>query len=159
MKESRQTPISQQQKRLSRESGQSLVEFALCMPLLMIILLGIAEFGWLAYNLIELRNAANAGAHYAAQTVITAADTTGIQTAVNNDAFDFSGITATSSNACSCSDGTAITCKNFAACVVPARIIHTVTVTTQKAVTPPIKVPGLPTSFTMHGTATMRVEE
>ena len=81
MKESRQTPISQQQKRLSRESGQSLVEFALCMPLLMIILLGIAEFGWLAYNLIELRNAANAGAHYAAQTVITAADTTGIHTA------------------------------------------------------------------------------
>ena len=49
---------------LRREAGQELVEFALILPLLLLLFLGIIEFGraMLAYNTIA--NAAREGARY-----------------------------------------------------------------------------------------------
>lgn len=47
------------------ESGQALVEFALVLPLLLALLCGIIDFGWLYYNQITLNNAAREGARYA----------------------------------------------------------------------------------------------
>ena len=47
------------------ESGQSLVEFALVLPLLLALLCAIIDFGWLYYNQITLNNAAREGARYA----------------------------------------------------------------------------------------------
>lgn len=54
-------------KKLSQrhESGQSLVEFALVLPILLALLCGIIDFGWLYYNQITLNNAAREGARYA----------------------------------------------------------------------------------------------
>ena len=48
-----------------RESGQSIVEFALVLPILLALLCGIIDFGWLYYNQITLNNAAREGARYA----------------------------------------------------------------------------------------------
>jgi len=50
---------------LKDESGQSLVEFALVLPVLLLILCAIIDFGWLYYNQITLNNAAREGARYA----------------------------------------------------------------------------------------------
>ena len=47
------------------EKGQALVEFALVLPLLLALLCGIVDFGWLYYNQITLNNAAREGARYA----------------------------------------------------------------------------------------------
>ena len=47
------------------ETGQALVEFALCLPLLLALLCGIIDFGWIYYNQITLNNAAREGARYA----------------------------------------------------------------------------------------------
>ena len=47
------------------EEGQALVEFALVLPLLILILCGIVDFGWIYYNQITLNNAAREGARYA----------------------------------------------------------------------------------------------
>ena len=53
-------------KRLRRnEKGQALVEFALVMPILLLLLCGIIDFGWIYYNQITLNNAAREGARYA----------------------------------------------------------------------------------------------
>lgn len=41
------------------EKGQSLVEFALILPILVLILLGIIEFGWLFNGKITLTSAAD----------------------------------------------------------------------------------------------------
>ena len=49
-----------------RERGQALVEFALVLPILLVLLCGIVDFGWLYYNQITLNNAAREGARYAA---------------------------------------------------------------------------------------------
>lgn len=50
----------------SREGGASLVEFALVAPFLLILLLGIIEFGFLFGQYNEVRHAAREGARYAA---------------------------------------------------------------------------------------------
>ena len=47
------------------EKGQAMVEFALVLPLLLALLCGIIDFGWLYYNQITLNNAAREGARYA----------------------------------------------------------------------------------------------
>lgn len=49
----------------NKEKGQSLVEFALVLPLLLGLLCGIIDFGWVYYNQITLANAAREGARYA----------------------------------------------------------------------------------------------
>ena len=50
---------------LRSEKGQAMVEFALVLPLLLALLCGIIDFGWLYYNQITLNNAAREGARYA----------------------------------------------------------------------------------------------
>ena len=52
-------------KLLKNEKGQALVEFALVLPVLLMLLCGIIDFGWLYYNQITLNNAAREGARYA----------------------------------------------------------------------------------------------
>lgn len=49
-----------------RESGASLVEFALLAPLLLLLLLGIVEFGWLFGQLNDVKHGAREGARFAA---------------------------------------------------------------------------------------------
>ncbi|MDP4120101.1 MAG: TadE/TadG family type IV pilus assembly protein [Bacillota bacterium] len=55
-------------KRLSKfkeEQGQSMVEFALVIPLLLLLILGIIDFGWIYHSKIQLDDASNIGARYA----------------------------------------------------------------------------------------------
>lgn len=49
-------------KLIKGEKGQSLVEFAIVLPVLMLFLLGIIEFGWLFNAKITLTSAAREGA-------------------------------------------------------------------------------------------------
>ncbi len=73
------------------------MELALTLPLLLLILLGAAEFARFAWASIVTTNAARAGAQYGAQTNTTASDATGMQTAALNDGVNLAGLTATSS--------------------------------------------------------------
>src|ERR1035438_8003708 len=57
------------------ESGQTLMEFALMLPFMMLLLLGIAELGRAAFISITVSRAATAGAAYGAQNAATAAKT------------------------------------------------------------------------------------
>lgn len=49
-----------------RDEGASLVEFAVALPLLLILVLGIIEFGFLLAQMNEMRHGAREGARYAA---------------------------------------------------------------------------------------------
>ncbi|TJX14162.1 pilus assembly protein [Tissierella creatinini] len=72
------------------EKGQSLVEFALVLPLLILIVVGIIEFGWLFNGKITLTSAAREGARVAA----ILKDETTATSAVNQTAA-LSGLTIT----------------------------------------------------------------
>lgn len=50
---------------LKNEKGQSIVEFALVVPILLTLLCGIIDFGWIYSNQYKVENASYAGARYA----------------------------------------------------------------------------------------------
>ena len=52
--------------RLSEERGQSMTEFAIVLPILVVLLFGIVQFGILFNNYVTLTDAARAGARAAA---------------------------------------------------------------------------------------------
>jgi len=61
---------------LNDDFGQSLVEIALAMPLLLVILLGLADLGRAFYYTTTIANAARVGAAYAATNASTATQAT-----------------------------------------------------------------------------------
>jgi Flp pilus assembly protein TadG len=67
------------------ESGASLVEFAMLMPLLLLLILGIVEFGFLLGESNEIRHATREGARYAA---VSNPDRTGDGSITNADVID-----------------------------------------------------------------------
>ena len=76
---------------LNHLKGTVAIEFALAMPFLMAVLVGTTEVGLAAYQAMQTKNAAEAGALYASQHP---ADLAGIQNAVTN-ATGTAGVTAT----------------------------------------------------------------
>ena len=145
---------------LGRSDGQALVELALILPIFILLLTGTAEIGMIAYASIEVSNAALAGVSYGAQSHTTASDSANILLAATQDAPNLTNISATQSLACTCSDGTAITCATAgASCVSPGRIIETVTVNTSAPINTLFHFPGIPNSLTLTGKAVMRVEQ
>lgn len=59
--------IVKQRKRLwfHREEGQAIVEAALVIPLFILILCGILDFGWIFFNQLKVNNCSREGARYA----------------------------------------------------------------------------------------------
>jgi Flp pilus assembly protein TadG len=147
---------------IRKDLGQALVELALMFPIFILLLVGAAEFGRLAYAAIEISNAARAGAAYGAQSLSTAAplEFANIELAATQDAPNVSGVTAIASRFCECSTGGTIDCTNaIAECPSPARMIPYVQVNTTGNVDPLFHIPGLPNTFTLTGQAIMRVEQ
>lgn len=65
-----------------KENGQSAVEFALVLPILLLVVCGIIDFGWLLYNQISVENACREGARLAC--VNTTKDKTDLDTTTKN---------------------------------------------------------------------------
>ena len=63
-------------ERLRSERGAELIEFALCFPLLLIVVLGILDFGFLFQRYEVVTNAAREGARIAVLPGYAAADVT-----------------------------------------------------------------------------------
>lgn len=148
------------------ESGQAMLELAICLPLFVLLVLGTAEIANIAWASVQLHNAAHAGAQFGSQSRANAADVTDIEKAVKNEAPRLT-ITFPSapSQSCSCIDpstgapaGSGSTgCETLAECPSPYVILDNITVTARAAVTPIIRYPGLPASYTLQATATMGV--
>ena len=141
---------------LRSTSGQSLVELAVAGPFVAFLLLGLLEFGQIAYYSIEVTNAAKAGASYGELSSANAFDQNGIKlaalAAVAPD-ISSSNLLVTSSRSCICSDGTASQC--LPGDCPTSNIESTVTVNTSATITPIIELPGFK-SFTLSGQAIQR---
>lgn len=152
---------------LRGEIGQALVELALVVPIFILLLVGAAEVGRLAYAAIEVNNAARAGVAYAAQNHTTASDilpTGGIVKAATNEAPDIHGLQATAVLSCSCESSTgtmpapaSCTGVTLTTCPGTSRIVEFVQVNTTAPVNTLFHFPGIPNSVTFRGKATMRV--
>jgi Flp pilus assembly protein TadG len=145
----------------SRERGQAFIEMALILPVLLVLTIGVIEIGRLAYDEIEVTDAARAGAQYGAQILGDAPNNAGITLAAQNDAPDISGgLTVNSVETCGCpgaAPGTAGNCFAAPGCAYP--IVY-VTVTTTYTFSPLFNYPGISTLIpaTLTGVSTMPVQ-
>ncbi len=72
------------EKRLRSELGASAVEFALLLPLLMMVLFGIIEFGFALYQQAVLTNASREGSRLGIVQAVPAITTAQINAAIDN---------------------------------------------------------------------------
>jgi Flp pilus assembly protein TadG len=150
---------------LRAQSGQSMIEFAFVLPILLLLLLGGIELGRYAYLAILVGNAAHAGAFYGAQSHPQSVDTIGITAAANND-FQNNGqnvntLTVTSLASCGCDNGGTITsapCTGTGAGTCAAgHWVVAVSVTASGTFAALFNYPGIPASIAVSRTSTMRV--
>ena len=137
-------------------SGQALVEAAVLTPIFVLVLFGAIDFGRFAYDGILLANAARAGVQYGTQTIATAQDSFGIQTAAMAEASGLTISTPTVTTSCSCADGTSVNCDTVTVCAGSHRLTFVQIVTTG-TFNPLIAYPGLPGTLTITRTAKMQV--
>lgn len=146
--------------RLSCEAGQSLVELALTLPLLLALLLGAAEVGRIAYASIEIANAARAGVGFAAQNPVFVYDNADIELAATQEAPDMTSVTAVPTQACYCSSGASFDCQTGqSTCASTDHFQDFVTVTVTGKMKTLFGIPGIPSTLTLTSSATMRLEE
>lgn len=167
--------------RIRENVGSALVELALTTPLFILITMGAAELGRVAYYAIEVENAARAGASYGAVNLSNAFENPDlVQRAAMNDAPDIANlVVGTPVTACVCetldtstgtpsfnpSSGTTSCTSGVVAdgaCSTSTStstqiVISYVMVSAQATVDPLVHLPGLPNSYTLYGYAKMRV--
>jgi Flp pilus assembly protein TadG len=150
---------------LRSQRGASLVEIGLVLPFLGLLLLGVIDFGRAYYLGIEVQSAAEAGALYGTQNLT---DITGIESAATTDAPNVSGISATATNGCECSDGsnsTASASPTVNACPAPpscagslslVSYVQVSTTATYNTLFHSWLIPGLPATIALKGSAKLR---
>ena len=141
--------------------GAVLVEFALAAPILVTLVLGIADFGMLAANTAALEGVTRVGAEYARNVCkgdMSSSCISSIKSTMTSTGNFSPPITFPSdpSASCECDDGSSITCGTTCtgAGKVPNRVL--ITVTASQQFSPILPWPGLPTSVT--ASTEMRVE-
>jgi Flp pilus assembly protein TadG len=125
--------------------GQSLVELALIAPVLIVLMLGVIDFGRVYFAHVAVTNAAQNGAAYAAQNAINAADTVGIKAAATGDTGQLLHTSGTN-------PAVTVTTGNDAQGRLYAEVKVHYTFTTI------FPWPGLPNSFSVDRTVRARVQ-
>ncbi len=133
--------------------GQSLIEFGLMVPTLVLLLAVVADFARVFYTAIEVADAARAGVQYGAQSYLTAVQYSAIQQAALNDGSNVSGLTASASDFCECSNSV-VSCT-APGCTEPQVFVQVTTNATYQTLW---RWPGIPASIPLSSTAVMEVK-
>jgi Flp pilus assembly protein TadG len=137
----------------SSETGSSLVEMALFLPVLFLLLMGVVDFGRAYYLANEVAGAVHAGAVYGSQDIT---DTTGMQSAASLNAPDVSGLSTSASWGCECSDGTSRSASCTATPTCSVNEVYYATVTATATYKPIVPWTGVHSSIIITRSATMR---
>ena len=97
---------------MRRERGTAMVEFALVLPVFLLLLAGVLDYTMMMRTAIAVADAARAGAQFGSLNPANASNTVGIQTAAASAAPDVTNLTATASKSCNCSGGAAVACNS-----------------------------------------------
>lgn len=150
------------------ESGTALVEVAVVLSILVVpLLLGTTDLATLAYDSIEISDAAHAAAMYGMQSASTASQNSVMKTIAQADASDLaaSNVAVTPGVYYVCSNaqgGTQYSTSSAAttACTGSGNsVLEFVQVIVSVPVTLPFTCCGLPSSVTLNSASTMQVEE
>lgn len=145
-------------KRLRRsEHGGAMVELAVVLPVLVLLAVGVMDYGRVYFTSIAVANAARAGAEWGAQGSGFYTDDARIQSFAQLDGAEAAPITITSNHVCKCG-GTTVGCAGTTCAGGYGPPIVLVEVTATKTVALLLKYPGLPASVTITRTATFRAQ-
>lgn len=147
------------------QAGVALVEFTVALPILIMLLVGLIEYGRYAYFAIEIGNAAHAGAQYGSQNATTGVDVTGMKNAAiadgQNTIFPLTASAVSARNVCACWTGTLGTTPSVSQCnqCTTGRQVTYAQVTVTGTISPLFNYTllGLPSSWTVARTATIRI--
>ena len=128
-------------------SGSVAAEFALVAPIIVLIAVGIADFGILATKSVALAGTTRIGAEYAR---LHPADTMGIQNSMQGCTGFVPALTFPASfpQSCECDDGASIACAESCATVGrpgPNRVF--ISISASQAFTPLVPWPGIPATL------------
>ena len=134
-------------------SGAAGVEFALLLPVLLIVAMGLIDLGMAVFNKMELMSAVRTGAQVA---IGDSSDTTVISQAVTNSTNLNPTITTTAF--CECSNGASISCGTT--CTLPLINRTFMRITATQSFTPitPRLIPGFPDVIPLSGQVTVRTQ-
>lgn len=135
------------------DSGSSLIECALLLPMVILLLLGSVDFGRAFYINLEIAAAAEAGALYGVQNP---SDTSGMQAAAILDAPDLNSLSSAAIYGTECSDGTMVTASNLPVPSCSVNAITYVQVTASMQYKPYFTYPGMGTTWSLASTARLR---
>ena len=138
------------------QRGSAAVEFAVVLPMLVLLLIGLIDVGRYTYYGILAQHAARAGLQYGAQTSLTAQDNTGIQNAALADAQNLSNWQVSRSIVCQIG-GSQSSCPANNANTLPANLVYFVQVQVTGSFKTLISYPGIPNPVPVTATASMRV--
>lgn len=139
------------------EEGVSLLEFALIVPILVFIVVGVVDLSLVIAQSMVVTQAAEVGAAYGTLAG-NHTDYTGMTAAATVAANGLSGFSVTSvSNWCSCTaGGTAVGCSSSCAgSTSPIMYVQVQTSATEQVLT---SYPGLQSSFVLQGNSVLRVQ-
>ncbi len=129
-----------------RDRGQALVELALIAPILIILMLGVIDYGRVYFAYVSVTNGARIGADYASGSATKAADTAGIKAAALGDTTDLLNQSDTNPNV-------SVTTANDSQGRLYADVTMTYTFSTL------FPWPGLPSSINIERTVRSRVAQ
>ncbi|WP_448187482.1 TadE/TadG family type IV pilus assembly protein [Azospirillum sp. sgz301742] len=138
----------------ANRDGNVAVEFALLLPLLILILGGVIDFGRAFYDRMALESAARSAVQYARQSP---SDSAGIQLA----ALGAGGVPSTATVDalqvfCECPDGSSVGCN--AVCASGGTVLRFLSVTVRENFETMFPYPGVSSPLALAGSATIRVQ-
>jgi Flp pilus assembly protein TadG len=137
------------------EFGGAALEFAVVVPVLVLLAIGAVDFGRAYYTGITVSSAARTGAQYGTQDVGHSTDNAGMIAAARNDADDQT-LSVTPTTYCRCPDGTDPGCTSSPTCpgYGDARVF--VKVTVMKKIGMILRYPGMRDSLVFRDSTTLR---
>jgi hypothetical protein len=146
--------------------GQSLAEFALGLPFLVLLLVVVGDFARVFYVAMGVASAARAGVQYGAQSYVKAVDNSGMTTAATNDGQSIAGLSVVPTHFCMC-DGAQCNPAQASPCVVscdapPSTCTEPkvfVKVQTSATFNTLLRYPGLPSSFPLNSIAVLQAQK
>ena len=141
-------------RRLADERGSIAVEFALTVPLLIVIVVGLADFGRAFYDRMALETAARGAVQFARQYPH---DIAGIRLAALNAGQLPAGVTVdVPAPFCECPNGASVGCGS--ACPSGEGVLRFLSVTVREDFETLFPYPGMPSPLPLTGSAVIRVQ-
>lgn len=146
-----------------RQRGLSAVEMAITTPVLVLLMLGVLDFGRVMYAAMTTTNAARAGAGYGAQRNATSGDYNTIRQLARDDAtnlpvdaYNAEHVDVTTRQFCRCRNTSGeVNCFNHGCLEVPELYVEVTAVRDFHTV---VQYPLIPDGIQISRTATIRVQ-